>query len=320
MRKRLYISPTQLKMWVEDKKKYYLNYLAETKIPRTPQSLAMAYGSSFDVKVKYALARRFKVNEFLAEDEEETLEAQIEVAGVREMVDVGGDNLLEAYKVSGAFGDLCAEIGDVQNGLRMEFTVMTDIHGVPMMLKPDLFFNTTAGMPMIVDWKVNGAASKGNTSPKAGFIRCRDGWTTETSPHSRGNMTAHKNCNPQKVGGVTVNLNGRLAIEWERQLTLYALGMGSGGDTSIVAGIEQLACKRFNGLPYPRCASHRVLITPEQQKFHVDQLVELWDCVNSDHIFRSMSKSDSQELCEHYEEEAKSLAKKSEYANIFRKW
>lgn len=317
MRTRPYVSPTQLKKWRENKRGYYIEYLADTRVPKPPQTLPMAVGSAFDVFVKYAIARRFKLDDFLKIPEEEALLGQIENKGIIVQAEEEGRHLLECYKSSGAFNDLC---GEIYSDIHMEFSVEKIMFGVPMFLKPDLTFRTPRGLPVVVDWKVNGALSASSTSPAKGYVLVRDGWDGTVMGQSRGNMTAHKECILNKYDTIYVNDVGTLTDEWELQIALYGLGTNSTVDEPMIAGIEQLACKRFKGRPYPRCASHRVLIRPEKLKSIRDELVEMWEVINSDHVFRDMSKADSQALQAALEKEAEKQNRHSDVASIIHRF
>src|ERR1700733_9743280 len=52
MRKMAYLSPTSLSLFLKDETQFYMQYLAENRPARPPQTVPMAVGSSFDAFAK----------------------------------------------------------------------------------------------------------------------------------------------------------------------------------------------------------------------------------------------------------------------------
>ena len=59
MRMPEYLSPTSLNVWKRDQEQFYLQYLAEKRPPREPQTQPMAVGAAFDAYVKSYLYNRY---------------------------------------------------------------------------------------------------------------------------------------------------------------------------------------------------------------------------------------------------------------------
>lgn len=330
MRKRKYLSPSQILKWEKEPEQYYVQYLAETKVARSPQTMPMAVGSAFDAYVKASLQRRFNLpfEAFPFESEEAALERNIENAIMRPEAAQIGQRLLQAYKDSGAYGLLCEEAldGNDVNQIRMEVDGTVELWGIPFVYKPDFQFissmKTISGRPLpgIIDWKVNGYCSRSNVSPRGGFISVRDGW--KGAPHSRGNFAPHKNANVVKIGSrLEINRNDDFyrpsgaCDDWCIQLTIYALGacknMGiEPGDSPLYVGIDQLACKtiQVDGASeperLPRVAIHRWFVTPHIIATLQERVERMWETINSDHVFRWLSKDDSMRRCDELEKQA----------------
>ena len=330
MRTRPYLSPSQIKKWESEPEAYFIDYLADTKVTRSPQTMPMAVGSSFDAYVKASLQRRFGLgwDSFPFESEEDALSRNIENPIMLPEASAIGKNMLVAYKDSGAYGHLCEEVldGGDPTSIRMEVDGKIKLWGIPFVYKPDFQFTSslkTLGgdvLPAIIDWKVNGYCSKTNVSPNPGFINVVDGW--KGPPKSRGNMMPHKNA-------VIAGLGKRLRVnscsdyylpsgscdDWSIQLGIYALGACQSygitvDDTPILVGIDQLACKtitrpgRMESERLPRVAQHRWLCTPEIVRTLRDRVEHMWEVIHSDHIFRWMSKDESRRRCDELNKQA----------------
>ena len=300
-----YISPTALMAWEKSPEEYYLQYLADRRPPRIPQTQPMAVGSAFDAYIKsYYHEALFGPSADPRFEFQTLFEEQVETQN-RDWALVAGQYAFECYKYSGALADLLVELSAAPSAPRFEFTIRGEIEGVPLLGKPDLYYIHKTGKPIILDWKVNGFCAKTAKSPNRGYIRLRDGWkATALDPPSRNSNDMHKDCMPFKLGGVTINMAEFLESinkEWGLQLATYAWLMGAevGGD--FICALDQLACgPSTNGPNKPkiRVAEHRLLVGPEFQRGCVDRYKALWDVINSGHIFRDISAEESRARCE----------------------
>lgn len=305
MRQREYLSPSQLIKWESRPEEYYLLYLADSRVPREPQTEPMAIGTAFDIEVKNSLHRwatgRGITGSLYAEAglEDMVYARQVENPLHRASVRRLGPVLLQAYKDSGAYQDLTMEIG---GDLVMEGEGTGELEGLPGVkwkYFPDIRFRDAGGTPMVLDWKVNGYYSNSNVSPKAGFVKVRDGWIG--GERSRGNGAAHKDASVVRwgKGGVVVNANrDQIDYDWNTQLMIYAVGCYGRDALPFVVGIEQLACKTIglNGDRLPRIASHRWTVTKADIDHLYERVNRMLDVISSDWVFRHLSRDDSKRL------------------------
>lgn len=278
-----YLSPTQLQTWLRSPEEYYLMYLADTPPPRMPQTQAMSIGSAFDAFVKSFLMQELYGR--IEPDFEITriFESQVEEQH-REWAWEHGRKLFNAYKESGALADLMLEFSGVELP-RFELTVQKTLDGIPILGKPDLCFKTKTGVPIIIDWKVNGYCSTNPTSPKAGYVRLRP------------DNCMHRDCMPMEIDGITINASRYLENvdkTWAIQLATYGWLMGCSVGSVFISGIEQIV----RGPQNLRFAAHRCLISQEFQETTWAHYQDMWKIINSDHIFRMLTKEESQRKCE----------------------
>ena len=292
-----YLSPTSLGTWEKDQEEFYLRYLADTRPPRMPQTQPMSVGSAFDAYVKNyyhsalfnTLDPRFELDTILEE--------QVEKHNL-DWARKAGKYVFECYRTSGALADLLTELKKSQSEPRFEFTLEQEIFGVPLLGKPDLFFTHKFGAPIILDWKVNGFCSKYPKSPNRGYLRVRDGWV---GVPSRNANAMHKDAIPMKHCGVVINIAEFLEnIEksWATQLCTYAWLCGAEIGSEFVVALDQIVAKPdAPDKPRLRIAEHRCLISADFQRKTVSRYSELWEIVNSNHIFRDLSLTDSSTRC-----------------------
>ena len=155
-----------------------------------------------------------------------------------------------------------------------------------------MFFINKSGNHVILDWKVNGYYSTRTTSPMQGFVRLRDCGT------DRG---CHKNAQPMFVNGTLINVAQALEdcnSDWARQLAIYAWLLGEEIGGNFVVAIDQLVCKPDHPRPTLRVAAHRTQIRKDHQWKIYQEAETLWEIVHSDHIFRDMTKEESQAKCQ----------------------
>ena len=302
MRMPKYLSPTSLMKWQENPENYYLEYLADNRPPRFPQTQPMSVGSSFDAYTKSYLHERLFGKNNNPEFEFDTLfKGQVEEHN-RDWALDAGKYVFEAYIKSGALADLSRELEQAQKEPRFEFRLEEEIEGVNLLGKPDLFYTHKSGTPIILDWKVNGFCSKRPTSPKRGYLRIRDGWGREDAPSSRNAGDMHKDAHPMKHNGVNINCAEFLETvnkQWGLQLATYAWLCGAEIGSDFIVALDQIVAKpRGGGLqPLLRVAEHRLLIGPDFQRQCLRDYQSLWEIIQSDHIFRELSLEESVARC-----------------------
>lgn len=297
MRKVKRLSPTMLHKWEEDREECYMRYLSEASPPRSPQTLPMAVGSSFDAFVKSALNDKYTHDP--AYNLQSLFETQVE-PDVRPQAWCAGEWCWDRYQHVGAYDDLCKEIDRSKTTPRFEFQLRESIAGIPLQGKPDLQFDLD--VPFIHDWKVSGYCGNYSTSPKPLYAMCRDTWLGEgqTIAATRGSNRPHKNYKPMEFGGTVVGCHWLEDAnpEWADQLSIYAwmLGMEVGSEDWI-ASIDQLACKPGPDKPYIRVAQHRCRVSSFWQFSLLSRLTQCWNTIQSGHIFPDLSREESDARC-----------------------
>lgn len=332
MRKPEYLSPSALDVFEHSKEEYYLNYLAEDRPNRMPQTNAMSVGSAFDAYIKSYLHDRIYGKNHAESSKYELrtiFEAQVEPQHHAEAWTVGA-YLFKAYQESGSLSDLMLELQGAVDDPRFEFTVTGAVAGkreakiiggdaskkdVILLGKPDIKFINAKGAHVIFDWKVNGFYSKSNTSPMAGYIALREqqpegGWL---------NKIEHKEAYVSEFKGMKINIGGYLETwnkSWATQLACYGWLLGEPVGSENVVGIDQIVCNganRLGPLNYPmlRIASHRTRISKAFQEDAHARFQALWDLLNepaeSFHFFKEFSIEESRAKCKQLDERAAML-------------
>lgn len=293
-----YLSPTSLSIWEKNQEDFYLQYLAEQRPPRFPQTQPMAVGAAFDAYIKsyYHMALFDKVDSRF--EFENIFENQVEEQN-RDWARETGKYVFDCYKHSGALADLLVELQASKSEPRFEFTLQKELEGIPLLGKPDLYYIHKSGRPIILDWKVNGFCSKYAKSPSRGYLRVRDGW--EGIP-SRNANAIHKDAHPMMVDGVLINISEYLETinkEWGTQLSTYAWLCGAEIGSEFVVAIDQIVAKPdLPDRPLLRIAEHRCLVSAEYQREVIARYLELWTTINSNHIFRDLTFEDSANRCQ----------------------
>lgn len=290
MRKMTYMSPTSVKKFYDDRELFYMEYLSDAKKIRDAQTGPMAVGSSFDAYVKSALYKRFVDKGDPQFSFEALFEAQVE-AHNRDVARVDGKKVFDFYEQCGAMADLTLDmqgcIGDPRFETKIEGTVRQDIHDVPLLGKPDIFFITKDGARIIFDWKVNGYYSNNAVSPKPGYKRTRpDG-------------VMHKNCFLRKHNGYDINdwmPFEKTDEEWAAQLSTYGWLLGEEIGSSTILAVDQIACNKPKG--YMRVAQHRGVCSAEFQHALYNKYAMMWQSITSGHIFDNMTREDSDKRCQ----------------------
>ena len=315
MRKPTYLSPSALAKYEWSPEDYFCHYLSDKKPAQEPQTNAMSVGSAFDAYVKSYLHDMIygKNHAESAKYELRTLfDAQVDSQWRDEMWVVGA-YLFAQYKSCGALGDLMLEIQNAVDEPRFEFEVKGIVEGqreavsgkrmgVPLLGRPDIRFINADGAHVIFDWKVNGWFAKGNTSPVAGYLKCRE---QDGNYWKQGSQ--HKNCQPMQYKGMWINGAGYLEdwkAEWATQLATYGWLLGEAVGVELAVGIDQIAChggKRSDlGYPNLRIASHCAKVSSKFQFETIARYIKLWDLVTAEpfHFFRDLTLEESASKCE----------------------
>jgi len=312
-----YLSPSSIQKWTDDREQFYLQYLAEDRPPREPQTQPMSIGSAFDAHAKnYLHDKLFGKNHKDSNrfDLRAIFEAQVE----RQHWDwawINGKYCFEQYQKSGALTDLLLAMQGAKSDPRFEFEVRGQIQGyrepqkatlgtVVLLGKPDAYFINKDGHSVILDWKVSGYCSSWPNSPMKGYVALRQG---------DGKMLpCHKDASLHTVGSVTVNIAMFLEHakeDWARQLSIYSwlLGEDIGGD--FITAIDQLVCSpaKDGGYPSIRVAEHRLRVHPSFQFKQFNDACNLWEIVHSDYIFRHMTKEESLSRCYLLDKQAEAM-------------
>lgn len=278
MRKLNYISPTSLSKFYADRQEFYLQYMADAPPPKIPQSKAMSVGSAFDALVKDRISKRYYgISTF-----EKLFEDGVE-AHNRDWALEAGKQCMVAYEIAGGLRDMYTVLDKGAGDIKMEFFVDSEVDGIPVKIRPDLWFRVSGGSFVIIDWKVNGYCSKSGASPTQGYVMCRDGFL-DTKP-TRGSGKCHTLCAPAFLDGIMYNMSHTLdmfSTEWATQLCIYTWGCGLGIGEQFLVGIDQLACK--NGKI--RVAQHRSKISQKFQNEVIFKLHEMWvRCQSPETVF-----------------------------------
>lgn len=292
-----YLSPTSLNNWEKDPEEFYLQYLADQRPPRIPQTQPMAVGAAFDAYIK-SYYHKVLFDKIEPQFQFETIfETQVEEHN-RDWAREAGKYVFECYKTSGALADLLAELQKSESEPRFEFTLQNEVNGIPLLGKPDLYYIHKSGTPIILDWKVNGFCSKYPKSPNRGYLRIRDGWVGV--PSRNANML-HKDAHPINHNGVIINIAEFLETidkDWGTQLSTYAWLCGAEIGSEFVVAIDQIVAKPdIEDKPKLRIAEHRCLVSKEFQLKAIQRYSELWEIIHSGHIFRNLSVEESATRC-----------------------
>jgi hypothetical protein len=294
--------------WEKDKEEFYLQYLADKRPPRFPQTQPMAVGSAFDAYIKSyfheVLFGKGNDPQFALE---KIFEDQVEEQN-RDWAWGAGKFCFEAYKTSGAMADLLLQLQQAKDEPRFEFTLQNEIRGVEILGKPDVFFVHSSGTPIILDFKVNGFCSKHAVSPKRGYLKVRDGWVGKPS---RNANAIHKDAMAMTHSGVIINIAEffeTIYEEWAMQLSTYGWLCGAELGSEFVCALDQLCCKPDEpDKPQIRIAEHRGLVSREYQLKLMARYSELWEIVHSNHIFRDMEFAESAARCQMLDQQYKAF-------------
>jgi hypothetical protein len=301
MRTPEYLSPTSFSLFYKDITEFYLKYLADNRPPRFPQTEPMSVGSSFDAHVKSYLYDKLFGSKDPKFDLTTLFEAQVEEQN-RDFALEAGRVCFDAYKEHGALADIMLELEQADTDPKFEFKVEghvahgDEVDGLAFYGYPDVFFHTKSGSAVIFDWKVNGFCSKGNVSPKKGYIMLRG------PMDMRGVHCPHKDAQMMVVNGLTINIGHHMEQideSWANQETIYAWILGEEVGAEFVVGIDQLAIgpnpdfKDHSTPPAIRIARHRCTVSKEHQFELFKKAAWVWKIIKSGWIFRDMTEDES---------------------------
>lgn len=317
MRKREYLSPSSIATFFKDRECFYLRYLTDEKLEADPQTAPMSVGSAFDAYCKHNV----HVDVFGSVNDEQfefdtIFTTQVEPHN-RDFAREAGKYVFEAYKESGAYSDLLYQL--VNNSLhapRMEFEIRGNVCGtdsakdfqldgeVTLLGKPDLYWMTKDGHHVVFDWKVNGYCGKGNTSPKPGYLKLRNGVRSLVNY----NGTHHKDAVIHQLHGQfisAVHPLEKVDSDWASQLSIYGWLLGIPIGTPFLTFIDQTACKANEMRPaapiydahYPkpilRFAEHRTTVSQQHQIDTYLRAVRVWKACTSGHVFDELPIEES---------------------------
>jgi len=236
----------------------------------------MSVGSAFDAYVKNYLATELGMPEATGCLElGYLLEQQVE-EGNREWATAAGADCFNQYKKLGACAELMKEM-IAGSGHCFESTRSARVDGaVPLMGKPDLYYYNAVGDLVIIDWKVNGYCSRSGASPRKGYVRL----LASGKP-----QVCHPKAQCMMINGISLNVAEGLELcdlSWARQLCIYGWVLGS---VSIVAGIDQLACKPVDGAVGIRVASLRGKLSSAFQAEFWAHCCDIWARIQSGRVF-----------------------------------
>lgn len=284
MRTPNYLSPTSIALFESDREAFYLNYLADTRTPRMPQTQPMAAGSAVDAYIKsYLHESIFGIGADARFEFDTLFEEQVE-AHNRDWARVHGKYLFEVYQESGALADFAIELAKATQEPQFEFTIESRVahelvsDGVPLLGKPDVSYWIN-DLLVVRDWKVNGYCANRVTSPKKGYVNIRPG----NKAHKDAIVTTNRH-------GVTENINHSLNdidLSWARQIAIYGWVLGAPVGSDFLASIEQFACS--GPMNEIRIALYRSTVCPHYQTALHDTIGKIWAAILSGHIFTDLS-------------------------------
>lgn len=304
MRKPQHMSPTSLGLFYSNATEFYLQYLADNRPPKAPQTQPMSIGSSFDAYAKsYLHQHLFGKGKDPKFNLQALFEAQVEPHN-RDWAKPAGEYAFDIYRKSGALQDLMLDLQKAVGPPRFELEVKgvidgqregvsLDIGGIPLLGKPDLFYINRLGAHVVFDWKVNGFCSNYAVSPMQGYVRLRE---------NGSNKGQHRDCQLMSHNGVMINVGQFLEDlnpDWGRQLAIYGWLLGEDIGSDFIVAVDQLVCKPMAGLPRPhiRIAEHRLRTKRDFQWQVFVQAQKAWEIMHSDHFFRDLSPEESRDRC-----------------------
>lgn len=314
-----YLSYSSFSLYEKNEEEFYLKSLADKRPPKMPQERPASIGSAFDAYVKSGFHEALYG---AGADPKYSLDALFETqveSHNRDWAREEGKYVFECYKLTGQYDRLLALLYRSIEPPRMEFEVKADLDGVPFLGKPDLRFVLEGPVKVVHDFKVNGYCGKTGTSPNKGYMLCKDGFIGEKQNKSDGQ--AHKQFVPLDFHGLTIDAGALedCSDQWADQLSLYAWALGEPvGDQSTVISVDQIVAKPAKeGKPILRVASFRARVRKSYQVHLLTRFKKCWDVIQSGHIFRSMTREESDQRCTLLDGQSSSTTTGSEYDDFF---
>ena len=305
------LSHSSMKAFYEDRDTFFLERLADVKLPREPQGPAAAIGSAFDAYEKSSLALCLFGTDRPDSLEFETLfEAQVEPQN-RDLARVDGKFLWECYAHSGQHCDLLMELEASPDEPRFEFEMLSYVEGVPLTTKPDLSYRTREGIQVILDWKCRSFYSNSGASPTKCYRLARWGHCDKASK-----TETHKLYRPMMFGGMEIHAGTMEEASeiYADQTTFYAWANGVEIGADFISAIDEIVCRRSKSeRPNVRVAELRSRVAPDYQFDLRDKLVRCWNAIVNQHIFDDLSLEESQARQRMLDNSAKSLAGEDQY-------
>lgn len=311
LRKPKYMSPSSLACAERDMKEYFYRYLCPKDIrpEKPPQTDPMSVGSAFDALVKAEIYQDYYGRGQAERDgytRRKLIADQCEEHTLPDSLILACD-VFDQYVECGAYHNLYALVNRSPVRPRMEFQLVAEIGGVPLLGKPDLHFHTEGGCHVIPDWKVSGSCSSCGVSPQQGYQNA-------LSIHGGAGLgVPHKKYMHGFVCGLPVNAvpMNETTDYWADQLATYAWCLGEPvGSQQFIARIEQLACrpcppKDTSGRLRVKCCVHQSTVDAAYQGQLLERYQRVWESIESGHYFREMSREGSDSFVDYLVRQAK---------------
>jgi len=301
------LSPTSLHLFESNQEEFYLKYMSDAKPEWQLQSNAMSIGSGFDAFVKCNLYQHlFGHNGDGVYDLKRLFNEQVQNEELRVWCWDASKYAFDCYRTWGNYDELLDELEQSEEAPRFEFTLMSEIGGVPLVGKPDLWYKRN--VDVVYDWKVMGFCSRHPQSPKKLHKSCRDCWGIDRWKPTRGGgePKPHKLYKEIEHCGHKIGEHYLEEVDkkWADQIAIYAWMLGVPvGSEDMVVGIDQLACKpspdpEKDRNPLIRVAQHRCRVSKDWQEKLLERLQVCWTATQTGHIFTDLSKEDNDARCE----------------------
>jgi len=244
-----YLSPSSLEEMMSCNMRFYLKRMTGLPWPNSVQGTAAAIGSAFDSFVKAEIAEHLGLGGDPQHQIEALLKSSVDEVNHDAAVPMGRILFME-YKRSGMLKRLLDEgLTSVEMSQKLDLVCGDDM--VPVLGKPDAALSDGT----IVDWKVQGSASKSGASPTQGYVYGKRGFQT---------LPPHK-----KAGAPLEELNDK----WARQLAIYSwLYSGMTPFRDVPVAIENVTVRSGKYA----FTSIRTIVTAEFQEKLWSDLVYNW--------------------------------------------
>lgn len=285
MRLPRYLSPSSIHLWQKDEEEFYKKYLSDVPYPKQPSCNYFALGSGFDAFVKAYIHKAVFGNEG-EYGKRKLFEEQVD-KDFWDSAWVDSTLVFEAYKKAGCLADLFLDLKQAISPPNFEFTLNSEVNGIPLLGKPDMFYLSKTGHKVVTDWKVTGMYGKSLKSPCKGYIKFRESGKLDK---------AHKNAVVVEHCGTAINAAIYLeeaSKDYADQLAVYSWLLGEPvGSENWVARIDQCT----GPLSRLRFATHCCRVSEGWGRGFFDVAKNLWEIIQSGWIFRNMDESESRAL------------------------